>query len=324
MEWDRLKTFYHVVLAQSFTRAAQVINITQSAVSRQIRAIEEQLGCTIFVRTKGGLVLTQEGQTLFECVRTMYNNAERARMLIQDSEKEPQGVIKLAVTTGLFTGYFSSFMSGFLKKYPKIELSIDARNQSPDWNILEFDISISPLVQDRFNLVHHHLIANEVALYASPEYLKKYGAPKTISDLDNHRLIAFGLQSNHPFHKMNWHLYAGMKHGEVRHPYLQINNPEVRLQMAVEGMGICTISEEHPGLKNMNVVRVLKDIPTPNVHTFMMYPQHLKNSPRIVAFRNYYIQQFKKAYGSKCYSRLEGKDVIEDPDIPHNNLDFVR
>lgn len=312
MEWDRLKTFYHVAQAQSFTRAAEIINITQSAVSRQIRSVEDQLKCTLFVRTKSGLILTQEGQTLLNCVQVMYSSAERARTLIQDSEKEPQGLIKIAATTGFFTGYFASVIPGFLRKYPHIELSIEGRNHAPDWNILEFDISFSPLIQDRFNLIHHHMLNNQVALYASPEYLAKYGTPQTVQDLDGHRLIAYGVDSNHPFHKMNWHLYAGVRHGEVRRPYLQINNPEVRIQMASEGLGICAISEEHPGIDTYNVVKILTHEKMPHVHTHMMYPHHLRDSSRIIAFRNYFVQMFKKIYKEKCFSRYENGQIIDE------------
>lgn len=314
MEWDRLKTFYHVAQVLSFTRAAEMINITQSAVSRQIRSIEDQLKCSLFVRAKGGLILTQEGQILLDCVRNMYNNAEQARTLIQDSDKEPQGLIKIAATTGFFTGYFADLIPDFLKMYPLIELSIEARNHAPDWNILEFDISFSPLVQDRFNLVAHHMLNNQVALFASPEYLAQYGTPQTLEDLDNHRLIAYGIDSNHPFHKMNWHLYAGVKHGQVRRPYLQINSPEARVQMAAAGLGICTISEEHPGIDKMGVVKVLEKFQMPHVHTYMMYPQHLRNSPRIVAFRNYFVTKFKGIYAEKCFSRCDGETVIDEVD----------
>lgn len=314
MEWDRLKTFYHVAQVLSFTRAAEMINITQSAVSRQIRSIEEQLKRTLFVRAKGGLILTQEGQILLDCVRAMYNSAEHARTLIEDSDKEPQGVIKIAATTGFFTGYFASFIPEFLKTYPRIELSIEARNHAPDWNILEFDISFSPLVQDRFNLIAHHMLKNQVALYASPDYLQQYGMPQTLEDLDNHRLIAYGIDSNHPFHKMNWHLYAGVKHGQVRRPYLQINSPEARIQMAAAGLGICTISEEHPGIDQMGVVRVLPAFAMPQVDTYMMYPQHLKDSPRIVAFRNFFVRKFREIYQDKCFSRCEGNSIIDESD----------
>lgn len=310
MEWDKLKTFYHVARSKSFTKAAELINLTQSAVSRQIISLEEQVKCSLFVRTKRGLVLTKEGEVLFDCVQRMYNQAERARASIHQSD-EPKGTLRLAITTGFFTSYFAPLIDGFLKKYPDIKLSIESRNNSPDWNILEFDLSISPLVQDRYNLLHHHLLANEVALYASPEYLKKHGTPTATADLDNHQLISFGIEGAHPFHKMNWHLYAGMREGEKRPAFFEANNPEIRVMMARQHYGIATISEEHPNIHDGSLVRVLSDIQMPLIHTYLMYPIHMQGSACVRAFRDYFICEFQKKYGNKCYSKLVDNEIIQ-------------
>ncbi|USO00987.1 MAG: LysR family transcriptional regulator [Alphaproteobacteria bacterium] len=310
MEWDKLKTFYHVTRSNSFTKAAELINLTQSAVSRQIITLEEQAGVSLFVRTKRGLVLTKEGEILFGCVQRMYNQAERARSTIHQSN-EPKGQLRVAITTGFFTGYFAPLLDGFLKQYPDIHLSIESRNNSPDWNILEFDLSISPLVQDRYNLVHHHLLANEVTLYASPEYLQKKGTPRTIQELDGHSLISFGIEGNHPFHKMNWHLYAGLREGDKRQPYFEANNPEIRVMMARQHHGIATISEEHPDLHNGTLVRVLPDVQMPIVQTYMMYPLHMQTSACVRVFRDYFIGKFREKYGRKCYSNIVNEKIVQ-------------
>ncbi len=310
MEWDKLKTFYHVAREESFTKAAELINLTQSAVSRQILSLEEQVSCSLFVRTKRGLVLTKEGNVLFDCVQRMYNQAERARLGIHQSD-QPRGELRLAITTGFFTSYFAPLIDGFLKEYPEINLSIDSRNNSPDWNILEFDVSISPLVQDRYNLLHHHLLANEVALYASPDYLKEFGTPNTLADLDNHRLIAFGIEGAHPFNHMNWHLHAGMREGESRPAFFSVNNPETRMMMARKHYGIASISEEHPGIHDGTLVRVLADIQMPLIHTYLMYPTHMQNSACVRAFREYIIDQFQKKYDTKCYSKVVDNTIVQ-------------
>ncbi len=100
MGWDKLKSFYHVARAGSFTNAALTLNISQSALSRQISELEKRLGFKLFERHARGLVLTQLGETLFETARNIFVEIQSVENLIRDGHKEPQGTLKVATASG--------------------------------------------------------------------------------------------------------------------------------------------------------------------------------------------------------------------------------
>ena len=216
MQWNKLRVFYYVAQSGSFTRAAEVLHVCQSAVSRQIIELEKNIKSKLFKRHLKGLKLTKQGEILFSSVKKMFFEANKAQTLIQEEKDEPQGLLRITATAGFASLYLSKYIPGFLSKYPQMQISLFASDSDPFINMEDDDIVIRPFIHSNaLGIIQKHLITFHLGLYASQQYLGKFGVPKNPEDLDNHRLIAFGNHSNSPFVDLDWHLKVGIKKGKI-------------------------------------------------------------------------------------------------------------
>ncbi|WP_085783966.1 LysR family transcriptional regulator [Candidatus Nucleicultrix amoebiphila] len=287
MDWDKLKQFYYVAKAANFTRAGERLNISQSALSRSVRHLEEHLGTKLFQRNTRGVVLTKQGEILFEQVSHMMTAIQKAQTTIREEESEPSGSLKVASTYGVAALYISPHLPKFIKQYPKIHVTLFGNDIAPDLDLCEADVIIHPHIPNQTNYIQRPLLTVHMGLFASPQYLETHGTPKSLEDLSNHHLIGYGYHLNHPFQSSNWLLKAGMPVGEMREPIAQANSTITRCLLAEEGIGIITIPKEHPGLDKLNLVPVLPEAEGPTIELFYIYSKQLKNSKRVLFFRDY-------------------------------------
>ena len=285
MDWDRLRIFYHVAKAGSFAGAAHNLNISQSTLSRSMQLLEYRLKTQLFNRVPKGVVLTKEGEILFHKVELMHTSFEEAKSLIQDETSEPQGSLKVASTVALASLWLVELLPGFLKKYPLIEFDIIGHDEKLDVKAREADVSIRPFIADQTDLIQTYLFSCFLELYASPEYLMKFGCPKKPEDLDHHRIITFGESTIRPYSDIDWPLRIGAKPQTTRKPYVSINSSKAASRLAELGLGIVALSKEFPGIDKMNLVRILPEVSGPTIDLYYVYPQALVNSR--VPFRGY-------------------------------------
>jgi DNA-binding transcriptional LysR family regulator len=285
LDWDKLRVFYYVAKAKSFNQAAQHLNISQSALSRSIQLLEHLLKAQLFNRLSTGLVLTKEGNILFEKVKDMFSSLEDAKSLIQEEMSEPCGSLKVATTVALASLWLVEIVPGFLETYPNIELDIIGHDA--DVKAREADISIRPFIADQPSLIQDYLFSCFLQLYASPEYLKKYGTLRTASDLDQHRIITFGKSTIRPYRDVDWPLRTGIKQPDVRKPYISINSSQGACRLAELGLGIVALSKELPGIEKMNLLPILPQVKGPIIDLYCVYPAALRNSKRVHVFGKY-------------------------------------
>lgn len=290
LDWDKLRVFYHVAKAKSFSRASLNLNIAQSALSRQIQILEHLLKVQLFSRLPRGLILTKQGEILFEKVETMFTSLQDAKVSIQEESEEPCGSLKVATTVALASLWLVEIMPGFLKRYPAIELDIIGHDEKLDVKAREADVSIRPLIENQSDLIQHYLFSCFLQLYASPEYLKNFGHPLSASDLDNHQIITFGESVIRPYSDVDWPLRIGAKPDHVRKPYISINSSKGASRLAELGLGIVALSKEFPGIEDMNLVNILPDVKGPIIDLYYVYPIALKNSKRVQVFEKYILE----------------------------------
>ncbi len=294
MQWDKLKTFYFVAKYLSFTRTGEELNISQSAISRQIIDLEYQVGHKLFKRLPRGLALTRQGELMYENVEKMYLHSVAALAQIDDEYTEPQGSLKIGANVGLVNNWLYALVPDFIKQYPKINLSILSKDMSLDVEALEVDVALQPYMPEQAELVQNHLMTWNRRLFASKEYLSEYGVPKTLDDLKQHRLVGFGTEKIYLFDDINWHLRLSGKKGEVLQPYASANSWRVIFNLGVEGIGIIPLAEEFPALEGSNLVEVLPDIKGSPVEIYFTYPIQLKNVKKIVVFEEFLRKQIGK------------------------------
>lgn len=284
MDWDKLKTFYYVAQMGSFTNAANFLNISQSAISRQISELERKISLRVFERHARGLVLTQAGQILFQTAKNIFYEIQSAENMIQDTADEPQGVLKIATAAGFIATMLLEYIDEFYEKYPKLNLQIKFMDTHPDLAFREADIAILTPMPETSSIVQKYLMSFHLKLYASKKYLNKYGTPETVNDLSKHRLLAYDNDESSLTQPMDWHLITGLNTARPRNSKLAINS-SLNLAYAVHnGAGIVSLAAEDPMIKQYGLVNVLPDLSGNTMKAHLIYPKFLENSTAVKTF----------------------------------------
>ena len=192
MDWDKIRIFFTVAEAGSFTRAGEDLGLSQSAVSRQISALERELRAPLFHRHARGLLLTEQGDLLFRAARDMKMRLETTRARLAETAERPSGDLKVTTTVGLGSLWLTQRLPEFFDLYPEIRVELILSNEELDLAMREADVAIRLRQPTQPDLIQRRLFTVHFHIYASTGYIKQFGEPKSLSDLDDHRLLAFG------------------------------------------------------------------------------------------------------------------------------------
>ncbi|HEY1298900.1 MAG TPA: LysR family transcriptional regulator [Stellaceae bacterium] len=290
MDWDKLRVFHAVAEAGSFTHAGESLNLSQSAVSRQISALEESLSIPLFHRHARGLILTEQGELLFRTAREVFAKLSMAEGLISESKDRPKGPLKITTTVAFGSSWLTPRIREFLDLYPEIQVSLVIDDTELDLSMREADVAIRMSPPRQPDLIQRHLVSVRSHVYAAPDYIKKHGMPQKPEDLDRHRLIVYGEDSRPPVQNVNWLLDAGAKPGQERKPILSVNNFYAMLRAVDSGLGIAALSD-FMASEYTHLVRVLPELTGPPVEAYFVYPEELRSSKRISVFRDFLLHK---------------------------------
>jgi DNA-binding transcriptional LysR family regulator len=291
INWNRLTAFYHTARLGNIKHACAKLNIDQSTLSRTIQAFEDSLGFKLFNRVQRGVVMTKQGEILFDVVEKVLFDVEAALIMAKEEGEVAKGTLKVATTVALASLWLVQIIPGFLELFPEIELYVIGDDERLNLKAREADVLIAPHINNSPDLVQTYLFSCCLQLYASPKYLEKFGCPKTVDDLNNHRLITFGTDTIRPYSDIDWLLRIGLPPGAVRKPYLSINSSKGASQLAENGLGIVALSDEFPQIKELDLVKILPDVQGPSIDLYYIYPQSLQNSNRVKVFGEYLNEQ---------------------------------
>lgn len=283
MDWDKLRIFHAVADAGSLTHAGDVLHLSQSAVSRQVRALEESLNTTLFHRHARGLILTEQGELLFDATRAMAKRLEAAEARIRDSEEEVFGQLRVTTTIGFGSLWLAPRLPKLYEKYPDLNIDLMLEERVLDLPMREADVAIRMKEPSQADLIRKRLMSVRMLLYASRAYLERFGTPETIEEIAGHRLISqnphsaqVGAGANLVQHLMTYDVKS----------MLTVNNYFGVLQAVINDLGIGVLPNyllyDFPDL-----VRILPDVQSVEVPVFLAYPEELRHSKRISAFRDF-------------------------------------
>jgi len=294
MDWDKLRVFHAVAEAGSFTRAGEALNLSQSAVSRQVSSLEESLNVTLFHRHARGLILTEQGELLFRTVREVFAKLAMAEAQLSESKERPKGTLKVTATVGLGSTWLAPRIGEFIEIYPDVSVDLLLEDRELDLSMREADVAIRLMPPRQPELIQRHMMTVHSYIYAAPAYLKKYGMPRTVDDLDRHKVIIYGDEVRPPVPTINWLLTVGGRDDRPRTPVLTVNNAYAIVRAVQSGLGLGGLAEfmatEIPGL-----VRVLPDVQGPRIDAYFVYPEELRNSKRIQVFRDFLLRKVAEA-----------------------------
>ncbi len=287
MDWDKLRIFHAVADAGSLTHAGDTLHLSQSAVSRQIRALEESLNTTLFHRHARGLILTEQGELLFDATSAMSRRLDTAEARIRDSEEEVFGELRVTTTTGFGSLWLAPRLPALYEKFPELKIDLMLEERVLDLPMREADVAIRMKEPSQADLIRRKLMTVRMCLYSVPEYLDKNGTPESIEDIAKHRLICQNVTTTQ--------VSAGAQLVQELLTYdissmLTVNNYFGVLQAVNAGLGIGVLPdyviEDFP-----NIQRVLPDVESNEVPVFLAFPEELRQSRRIAAFRDFVTEE---------------------------------
>ena len=293
LDWDKLRIFHTAAESGSFTHAAEKLNMSQSAVSRQISALEEDLGLKLFIRHARGLVLTEVGEQLFRTAHRMQSELQQVQELMSESQDVPTGSLIITTTVGIGSTWLSSRIHEFLLLYPDIQIEIKLNDAELDLAMREADVAIrlhrpnqSEMIQRKLFTVHNHF-------YVSLDYLAEQGEPKSLDELDQHRIITFGEPVPQHLGDINYIERLGRSDSSPRRSAMKVNAIYGMMQACRAGIGIAMlpdyVTESETRLK-----RVLTGVELPAYEAYFVYPPALKNSKRVGVFRDFLVTKARE------------------------------
>ena len=291
MDWDKLKIFHNVALDLNISEAAHKMNISHSSISRQISALERDLKVSLFKRHARGLTLTEQGKILFKTAHDIFGKIALTEAKLTESKENPTGPLTIAATVAFGTTWLAPRIEKFTNSYPDIDVSIIIENKYTDLAQGEADVALRLTEPTQMDLIRFPLYEFQFKIYSSPEYIEKFGIPKDVSELPNHKIVAFGDSVEPSIPDVNCILDLLPKNKKVK--TLFISNMYGVMRAIGGGAGIGALPE-YMRISNNNLVPILPNVDTPKTIIYFTYPPELKGSKKIEALRDFLVREVNK------------------------------
>jgi DNA-binding transcriptional LysR family regulator len=294
MDWDKLKVFHAAAEAGSFTHAGEQLGLSQSAVSRQVSALEQELAVSLFHRHARGLILTEQGELLYRTAHDVFMKLEAARAKLTDSREKPNGELKVTTTPGMGIHWLTPRLGEFLELFPDIRITLIVTDEELDLSMREADVAIRLRQPQQPDLIQRKLFSVKFHAYASPEYLKRKGTPRSVEEIDNHPIIMLG-GTTVPVYLQNrsWLLEVARNGKGPRTPCLVINNIMGIVRACQKGLGIGLLPD-YLVEENVGLVQLFGEEQGPALDAFFVYPEELKSVARVQAFRDFLVSNAQR------------------------------
>ncbi|HIN07942.1 MAG TPA: LysR family transcriptional regulator [Pelagibacteraceae bacterium] len=293
MDWDKLKIFHAVAEAGNFTKATYILNLSQSAISRQIQSLEQELKTQLFERHARGLSLTENGEYLFKTAREVISKLKDVESTLMDKKNKLSGKLTVTTVVSFGTTWLTPRIQEFMKLNPEIEIELIFDDKELDLSTRQADIGIWMRRPKKLNYVQKKLIDINYHIYGSTKYLEQNGHPKTLQELNKHNFISYGKGAPSPVFNPDWALKLGVKDNKKRKPVMKVNSIYGLLLAVQSGVGLAALPD-YITISVPNIVKVLPQIEGPKTEAYFVYPQSLRNMARVIAFRNFLYSKVSK------------------------------
>lgn len=263
---EKLRTFYYVIKEGSLLKAASILEKNYTTLSKHLSDLEETYNVKLFTRQRKHLVLTDTGNELFKLAQSTIPNLENGATEIL-APREQSNKLRIITTTGVMGVWLIGRIKTLADEFPDLQIAIMTTNADIDFETSKADVGILPkqvskgLSQKKLKTFHFHL-------FASPDYIEKYGMPKNLEDLKNHKLISFYSDYEGNIGNVDWHLKKGMPEHTIRESYLSINSGFLVYEATCQGLGIGTMLKEFEYMNHSGLISVLPDDPGPIAEVF--------------------------------------------------------
>ncbi len=271
-----------------------MLNLSQSAVSRQITALEEDLRTSLFHRHARGLKLTEQGETLLIAVKEVSACLSRAEARLAEHGSVPRGSLKISADLAFGTFWLAPRLKEFHELYPDITVTLMLDGGDADLSMREADIAIRMSPPTKNDLVQRRILSVQCHAYAAPEYLRRHGIPSRAAELDQHRLVVLAGDERRFGSDDTWLLKLGVAGNDMRRPIAALDNIYGLYQAVKSGLGIGALPHfVEP--EAFGLVRVLTDAASPRREGYLVYPGELRHSKRVTVFRDFLLAKIAEA-----------------------------
>ena len=288
MDWDKLRIFHAAAEAGSFTHAGAALGLSQSAVSRQVSALEQDLAVPLFHRHARGLMLTEQGELLLRTVREVTMKLDTVQAGLADSREKPHGELRVTATYGIGTNWLTPRLGQFLELYPDIKVRVILSEDELDLGMREADVALRLREPIQPDLIRRRLFTMHYHLYASEDYLARHGEPQTIEDLDKHRLLAFAAPTASFLEILNALLTVGRDAKAPREAALSVNNITALRRAVENSVGIAVLPDYHIE-GGSHLVQLLPQTMMSQFDCYVVYAEEMKNVARVQVFRDFLV-----------------------------------
>ncbi|MGL4636009.1 MAG: LysR family transcriptional regulator [Beijerinckiaceae bacterium] len=293
MDWDKVRIFFAAAEAGSFTHAGTALGLSQSAVSRQVSALELELKIPLFHRHARGLILTEQGELLFRTAREVLQKLEQTRAKLSDSREKPNGELKITANVGLGAHWLTPRLGEFIDQYPEINVQVILTDDELDLAMREADVALRLRQPVQGDLIQRKLFTVHFHAYASPDYLKRFGQPKSLAELSEHRLLKFGGTLPPHLLDLNWHMTAGKAPKEPREAAFIVNNLTALVRSCERGFGIA-ILPDYLVEPESGMVQLLTSETMPELDCYLVFAEEMKGVARVQVFRDFLVSKAQR------------------------------
>ena len=271
LDLNSLALFYQVANQESIRRASAALRIPNATVSRKLRSLEQDLGTALLKRNVRGMVLTEAGTALYEHCERIMGEVRDVSLTLSEMQSEISGLIRVSLPFGFGTDWVAGVLAEFATKYPRVELYIQATHKWVDVSRESFDLSISVGRVYNENLPAARLGELARGVYASTEFCRVHGTPKTPADLANFTCIPTESQIDDGF----WTFKSNGKSVTALPSRITVTDVVVARHMALAGLGfaILPVSICQQLCADGRLVRVLPDYKIPALMVTATYPE---------------------------------------------------
>lgn len=295
MDWDKLRIFHAVAEAGSFTHAGEKLNLSQSAVSRQISSLEDSVGVMLFHRHARGLLLTEEGEILENAAKEIFGKLAMIEGQLSDSRQLAQGPLRITVASFIGSTWLAQRLAKFHHQNPDIQLSVILDDKVLNLGMREADAGIRLYEPMEPDLIQRHLTTIQFHICASKEYLDEHGTPKTLKDLKNHTILGFTEGVYAPYSDPNWLLHTANIDTENNSRLIFINSIQ-GIHRAVRNNAGIAVLPDYLIEDDSRIATILEDENAPSVDMYFVYPEERRNSKRLASFRDFLLESISETH----------------------------
>jgi len=289
VDWDRLRVFHAVAEAGSITHAGETLHLSQPAVSRQIQSLEAAMGATLFHRHPRGLLLTSEGEILYEATQEITAQLNASTVRLRDNREGVHGPLLVTTTLGFGIKWLTPRLPKLLALHPGLSIELLLTEEVLDLPMRQADVAIRMRAPRQADVIGRKLWSMRVGLYASRTYLNQRGTPLTVEELADHDLIIYSDKAPQPSYEIDWLFREGVGGANLR-PRVTMSTQFAVLEAVRHGTGIGIIPE-YLTENDDSLCRILPDCVGPEIEPHLVYASEMKSSKRVSVFRAFLLDE---------------------------------